>query len=457
MNGYSRKILYHLIEYLIMELETRNPYNGEIVKKIKVTNENEALEIFKLSRANQKSWARSLDDRVQYMKNQLIPEMNRGKEELAQIMSQEMGKPITQSRAEIEKTINMIEYFASHAHEFLSDENVATEASRSYISFEPLGVIYLIMPWNYPLWQVARAAIPAMLSGNTVILKHASIVSGSSKKIEEIFATPNFRSIFVKGSSALNLIRHSDGVSFTGSTDVGMQIYMEAAKHIKKVVLELGGSDPFIVLESADIRKAAKNAALGRLQNNGQSCIASKRFIVDEKIYSEFHSELEEAFRSVSMGDQMDPETYLGPVSSDSQSDILLNQIEELRKLGSVSSYGEVAGNLIPPTIVDLRSTYSDEVFGPVALLKKFSTKEEALAIANGLDFGLGASIWGEPSDAEEYIRGIEAGMVYVNKIVASDPRLPFGGIKRSGIGRELSRHGMLEFTNKKTVWIQGP
>ena len=294
-----------------------------------------------------------------------------------------------------------------------------------------------------------------MCVGNSIVLKHASIVSGSSKKIEEIFDTPLFRTVIVKGSSALDLIKYSDGVSFTGSTDVGRQIYMESAKHIKKVVLELGGSDPFIVLKSADLKAAAHNAAIGRLQNNGQSCIASKRFIVHEDIYNDFRNELGEAFNKIKMGNQLEPETYLGPVSSDSQSEILRKQIGQLKSIGKITSYGKEDGNLMPPTIADLSASYNEEVFGPIALLRKFKNPEEAINIANEIEFGLGASIWGEPDEASSYIGQIESGMVFVNKIVASDPRLPFGGIKRSGVGRELSRYGMIEFTNKKTVWIQ--
>ena len=438
-----------------MELETINPYDGKIVSKIKITGENEARNIFKNSRKEQKLWSKNLENRISYMKDVLIPNLSKTKEELAELMSMEMGKSIIQSVAEIDKTIKMIEYFVSSAHDFLSDEMIPTEAKKSYVSFEPLGVIFLIMPWNYPLWQVSRAAIPAMLAGNSVVLKHASIVSGSSKKIEEIFDTPQFKTVIVKGSSALDLIKYSDGVSFTGSTNVGREIYMESAKNIKKVVLELGGSDPFIVLKSADLKFAAHNAAMGRLQNNGQSCIASKRFIVHDSIYNDFRKELEEAFMRIKTGNQMDPETYLGPVSSDSQSEILREQLKQLKSLGKITSYGNDHGNLIPPTIADLNTAYNEEVFGPIALLRRFRTREEALNICNEIEFGLGASIWGDPEEAESYIEGIESGMVFVNKIVASDPRLPFGGVKKSGVGRELSRYGMIEFTNKKTVWIQ--
>ncbi len=438
-----------------MELETRNPYDGKIVSKIKITGENEAMDIFKNSRKEQKSWSKNLESRISYMKDVLIPNLSKGKLELADLMSKEMGKSIKQSVAEIDKTIKMIEYFVSNAHDFLSDEIIPTEAKKSYISFEPLGVIFLIMPWNYPLWQVSRAAIPAMLAGNSIVLKHASIVSGSSKKIEEIFDTPQFKTVIVKGSSALDLIKYSDGVSFTGSTNVGREIYIESGKNIKKVVLELGGSDPFIVLKSADLKVAAHNAAMGRLQNNGQSCIASKRFLVHDSIYNDFRKELEEAFMKIKTGNQMDPETYLGPVSSDSQSEILRGQLNQLKSVGKITSYGNGHGNLIPPTIADLNTAYNEEVFGPIALLRKFRTREEALNISNEIEFGLGASIWGDPEEAESYIEGIESGMVFVNKIVASDPRLPFGGVKKSGVGRELSRYGMLEFTNKKTVWIQ--
>ncbi|MHB8361128.1 MAG: aldehyde dehydrogenase family protein [Thermoplasmataceae archaeon] len=438
-----------------MNIETVNPYNGELVSKVRIDDENESKKIFTDSRLNQLVWKKDIDERIRFMKVQLIPNLIKNKIELANLMSKEMGKPITQSIAEIEKTILMIEYFMKNTTKFIADENVQTEASSSYIKFEPLGVIFLIMPWNYPLWQVARAAVPAMLAGNSIVLKHASIVSGTSKKIEEIFDTPLFRSVIVKGSSALDLIKYSDGVSFTGSTQVGTQIYVEAAKNIKKVVLELGGSDPFVVLESANIEKTAKNAVIGRLQNNGQSCIASKRFIVHEKIYEQFYEAMKEEFVNVKMGDQLDPETYLGPVSSNSQASIINEQISVLKTMGNIVLLGIGKNNNIPPTIAAISKPYDEEVFGPVAILRKFTTNADAIKMCNEIQFGLGASVWGEPSDAEPLINEIESGMVYVNKIVTSDPRLPFGGVKKSGIGRELSRYGMLEFTSKKTVWIQ--
>lgn len=299
-----------------------------------------------------------------------------------------------------------------------------------------------------------RAAVPAMFAGNAVVLKHASIVTGTSMMIEEIFESEMFRSIPVGGSKAQDLIKYFDGVSFTGSTQAGINIAEEAARNLKKTVLELGGSDPFIVLQSANVSEAAENAVYARLQNNGQSCIASKRFIVHENVFDEFREKLARNFSAVKIGDPLDRDTYLGPLSSSSQAKIVKDQISDLKKIGTVESFGKIEDNIIPPTIAEVSKSYQDEVFGPVAILMKFRDNQEALKLANDVPFGLGSSIWGNSEEAELLAPKIEAGMVFINKIVASDPRVPFGGVKRSGIGRELSKYGLKEFTNIKTVWV---
>ncbi len=439
-----------------MDIETFNPFNMERIGKYREDSEDEIKKIFEDVRKNQEQWGKSIDTRVDYLRNQLIPSLRREKEDLSRLMSSEMGKPITQSRAEVDKCISMIQYFIDNGKKFLSDDIVQTEADKSYVKFEPIGVVFLIMPWNFPLWQAMRGAIPAMLSGNGIVLKHASIVTGTALKMEQIFDTPLFRVIKASGSRALSAIKYSDGVSFTGSTNAGAQIASEAGRNIKKTVLELGGSDPFIVLEDADLEKTAKNAKFGRLQNNGQSCIASKRFLVDQKIYEQFQEELRKQFESVERGDQMEDKTYLGPLSSKSQAETVKKQIRELGKIGKLEMYGEESGNIVPPTIVRTDENYDQEVFGPVAIVKTFKDLKEAAALANETPFGLGASIWGSPELANQLIPGVKSGMVFVNKIVASDARLPFGGVKKSGYGRELSRYGLLEFTNIRTVWIQG-
>jgi acyl-CoA reductase-like NAD-dependent aldehyde dehydrogenase len=337
----------------------------------------------------------------------------------------------------------------------LSPEQVKTDAKKSYIRFDPLGTILLIMPWNFPAWQVMRAAVPAMAAGNTVLLKHASIVSGTSLKLEGILGSDIFKSTVCRGNVALSAIKYVDGVSFTGSTDIGAKIAEEAGREIKKVVLELGGSDPYIVLGSANLDDAIKNCTFARMQNNGQSCIASKRFIVDEKVFDSFYKGMKEQFSNVKIGDPLDKSTFLGPLSSSEQKEIVTGQVEELKPLGQVEAFADgLKGNFVPPTIVRTNALYDQEVFGPVAILKRFKTNEEAVKLANETPYGLGASVWGKPEEAERLVPAIETGMVFINKIVASDPRLPFGGLKKSGLGSELSRYGLLEFTAKRTVWI---
>ncbi|MCL4356341.1 MAG: aldehyde dehydrogenase family protein [Candidatus Thermoplasmatota archaeon] len=438
-----------------MAITTFNPFNGKEIKSYEEHDEETVRNIFNSVSREQETWKKSIDERINFIMKEVVPRFRKGRESLALIMSSEMGKPITQSRAEIDKCISTMEFFCREGKKLLSDNIIETEARKSFVRFEPLGTIFLVMPWNFPLWQAMRAAIPAMIAGNGIVLKHASIVTGSALKMEELFNTPLFRVILVQGSKALSAIKFSDGVSFTGSEQAGIAIASEAGKNLKKSVLELGGSDPFIVLEDANLEETAKQSTFARLQNNGQSCIASKRFIVSKKIVDAFSELMAENFQKVVMGDQLEEKTYLGPLSSNSQAETVKKQVHELEKIGKVETYGKQSGNMVPPTIVKTESPFLEEVFGPVAIFKTFNSMEEAGRLANETDFGLGASIWGSVEKSEELIPYVKSGMVFVNRVVASDPRLPFGGIKRSGYGRELSRFGILEFTNIRTVWIQ--
>lgn len=438
-----------------MTISTVNPYSLEKLKDYNEESETEIVSKIQKIREAQADWKKDIDNRIQYLKTELKPRLEKEKSGFAELMSREMGKPITQSIAEVEKCIKLIDYAAENFRNFLEPEPIKTEAAKSYVRFDPIGVVLIIMPWNFPMWQVMRAAIPALAAGNGVILKHASIVTGTSLMMEQVFDVPLFRSVITKGSNALSMIKHVDGVSFTGSTTVGSRIAQEAGKEIKKHVLELGGSDPFIVLKSADVDDAARNASFGRLQNNGQSCIASKRFIVHEDIFNEFYEKLRGEFSAVVSGDPLNPKTTLGPLSSPEQTSTVMGQIDELKHLGTVDMLGQQQGGIVPPSIALTRGAYNEEVFGPVAILNKFTSNEDALRLANETPFGLGASVWGNPEEAEQMAPHIDAGMVFVNKIVASDPRVPFGGVKKSGVGRELSRYGLLEFANIKTVWVK--
>lgn len=437
-----------------MSIVTRDPYSGKDLETFRMDSSDDALHKIAEVREAQKQWRKSIEKRIDHFKEVVKPNFERKAEELALTMTEEMGKPISQSLSEVKKCVKLIDYLIENAREIYAKEDVETEASKSYVRFDPLGTIMCIEPWNFPAWQVARAAFPAMIAGNGVVLKHASIVTGVSLKLQEMVDSPLFRSLLVDGKTATSLIKHVEGVAFTGSTPVGSGIASEAGKELKRVVMELGGSDPFIILNSANLREAARAAAVGRLQNNGQSCIASKRFLIQDEAYEEFKKMAEEEFSKVVVGDPKMKETYLGPLSSEEQRKSVEVQIRYLESKGSVKYLGKGEGNIIPPVIAELEENYQEEIFGPVAVLRKFSDKQEAIRIANETPFGLGTSIWGEKEDAESMVGNIEAGMVFVNSIVFSDPRLPFGGIKKSGLGRELSKYGSREFTNMKTVWI---
>jgi succinate-semialdehyde dehydrogenase/glutarate-semialdehyde dehydrogenase len=435
-------------------IRTVNPYTEKVIAEYQEsTPEVIRATIAQLNRAQQK-WKLDIDARLDAL-IEVRKRFERDLSELALLITSEMGKPITQSESELKKCLQLFEYVIEHMPRMVAPEDVITEAKKSYIRFDPLGTILLIMPWNFPAWQVMRAAVPALAAGNSVLLKHASIVSGSSLKFEEIFSLDVFKSIIARGDVVRAAVKFVDGVSLTGSTEAGSKVAAEAGGELKKVVLELGGSDPFIVLDSAGLEQAVKNCAFARMQNNGQSCIASKRFLVQEEIYDDFYQGMKEEFSKVRIGDPLDKSTFLGPLSSKRQKEIVSDQLRQLRSIGKVDTLAKgLKGNFVAPTIVQTEKLFDDEVFGPVAILKKFKTVEEAVKLANETPYGLGASIWGDAKLAEKLVPDIEAGMVFINHRVASDPRLPFGGIKKSGLGSELSRYGMLEFTSRRTVWI---
>lgn len=437
-----------------MTIRTVNPYTEKTIQEYR----EEALDDIRTKitalRNAQAKWKLDLDDRLVALK-EAKNRLTSASAELAKLMSSEMGKPVSQSEAELKKCVWTIDYLIENSPKFLAPEEVKTDAKRSYIRFDPLGVILLIMPWNFPAWQFIRAAIPALAAGNAVLLKHASIVSGTSVRLKEIFDLEVFMSTVTRGETAKEAIKYADGVSLTGSTEVGTAVAQEAGKHLKKVVLELGGSDPYIVLDRSNLDSAVKNCAFARMQNNGQSCIASKRFIVHEDVFNDFYDGMKEEFSKVVIGDPLDKNTFLGPLSSKDQKETVDDQVKRMKAIGPVEALKEgLGGNFVPPTMAKIEANFDEEVFGPVAILKKFKTTQEAIRLANETPYGLGASIWGDPTNAEKLVPDIEAGMVFINKIVASDPRLPFGGVKKSGLGVELSRYGLLEFTSKRTVWV---
>src|SRR5215212_10240915 len=388
----------------------------------------------------------------------------------AKVMTTEMGKPIKAAVSEAEKCALVCRYYAENAQRHLADQIVETNAQKSYVHFQPLGPVLAVMPWNFPFWQVFRFAAPALMAGNVGLLKHASNVPQCALAIEEIFTRagfPNgaFQTLLV-GSEAVEKILNDPRVvaaTLTGSEPAGSSIASIAGKHIKKTVLELGGSDPFIVMPSANLDEAVVTAVKARTINNGQSCIAAKRFIVANEIYDEFERKFVSQMKALCIGDPMEESTEIGPLATPQIVNDLEEQVKKAVAAGArVLSGGKKidrAGNFFEPTVlvdVNINAAVSfEEIFGPVAMLFRVSGIDQAIRIANATRFGLGASAWtNDPRERSQFIEELEAGSVFINAMVASDPRLPFGGVKNSGYGRELAEFGIREFVNIKTVWI---
>jgi succinate-semialdehyde dehydrogenase/glutarate-semialdehyde dehydrogenase len=394
------------------------------------------------------------------------------KDRLAGLITLEMGKPIVEAEAEIEKCAFGCDYFGLHAHEFLADRPATSNATESYLTFEPLGTILAIMPWNFPFWQVFRFAAPALMAGNTAVMKHAASVPQCAQAIAGVFHEAGFpdgvfQSIFVSNDRVQPIIEDEriHAVTLTGSDIAGAKVAEESGRVLKKTVLELGGSDPFIVLSDADLDFTVRMAVNARYQNTGQSCIAAKRFIVADRLFDDFLALFSEAVEGLAAGDPSERETKIGPLAREDLRDRLEEQVRRSIEQGARVVTGghrpERRGYYYTPTVLtDVRPgmpAFDEETFGPVAAVIRAADREEAITLANRNRYGLGASLWTQNVDeAKQIARRIEAGMVFVNGIVASDPRLPFGGIKRSGYGRELSEFGIHEFVNVKTVWV-GP
>jgi succinate-semialdehyde dehydrogenase/glutarate-semialdehyde dehydrogenase len=390
----------------------------------------------------------------------------------ARLITTEMGKPIAEARAEVEKCAWTCDFYAEHAAAFLADERVETNARESFVAFEPLGVILAVMPWNYPFWQVIRFLAPALMAGNAALLKHASNVPRCALALEEAvrdagFPTGLFRALLVSGAAVEPVIADDRvrAVTLTGSTATGSRIAELAGRAVKKTVLELGGSDPFIVLRDADLPAAVETAARARFQNAGQSCIAAKRFLVEAPIASEFERRFAEAIRALRVGDPLDPATQVGPLAREDLRDALDRQVEASVKMGArVVAGGKRRGGkgwfYEPTLLADVTEdmpVLKEETFGPVAALLAVRDADEAVRVANRSPYGLGAALWSaDVGHARALARRIESGSVFINGMVASDPRLPFGGTKQSGYGRELSSFGIREFVNIQTIWI-GP
>jgi succinate-semialdehyde dehydrogenase/glutarate-semialdehyde dehydrogenase len=454
-----------------MAIASINPATGETLRTFNALSAAEldskvqrALDAFHLHRRT------SFADRAAKMLR-AAEILEADKERIAGIMTLEMGKPIKSAGDEVTKCAWACRYYAETAERALADEVIATNASQSFVRFQPLGVVLAVMPWNFPFWQVFRFAAPALMAGNTALLKHSSNVPQCALAIEEVlvragFAAGEFQTLLIESSAVGQVIddRRIAAVTLTGSEPAGMQVASAAGKQIKKTVLELGGSDPFIVMPSANLDEAAGTAVKARTVNSGQSCIAAKRFIVHQKIYEEFEHLFVAAMRSLKVGDPMDPATNVGPLATVQILNELDEQVQQAVAAGARVLTGghrlQRAGYFYEPTVLagvpKNCKVYYQELFGPVAMLFRASGIDNAIEIANDSDFGLAASVWTQ-DDAERlrFIDEIEAGQVFVNGMVASDPRLPFGGIKRSGYGRELGSFGIREFVNIKTIWIK--
>jgi succinate-semialdehyde dehydrogenase/glutarate-semialdehyde dehydrogenase len=454
-----------------MAIATINPTTGEKLKEFAALTEREIEE--KLARAvaafqshRRSSFAERASKLVRASEI-----LESEKDELARVMTTEMGKPIKSAREEAAKCAWVCRYYAENAERFLSDEEIETNATRSFIRYQPLGVVLAVMPWNFPFWQVIRFAAPALMAGNVGLLKHASNVPQCALAIEDVFWRAGFRNgefqtLLIESKQVSGVLEDARvaAATLTGSEPAGASVASTAGRLIKKSVLELGGSDPFIVMPSANLDEAAKTAVKARTINNGQSCIAAKRFIVHEKIYEEFARRLKDGLAQLRVGDPLEEATEIGPLATEQIVKDLEEQVRrtvaagarEFRSPVKLPSRGFYFAPAVLEEIPADSPGYCEEFFGPVALLFRVASIDEAIRIANDTPFGLGASAWTrDAQEQERFATEIEAGSVFINAMVASDPRLPFGGTKRSGYGRELSAFGIREFVNIKTVYIK--
>ena len=454
-----------------MGIASINPTTGETLKTFEALNKNQIEERLARSAETFKTYRRSSFSTRAEMMNRAADVLERDKSELGKLMTLEMGKPLKAAIGEAEKCAWVCRYYAENAHHHLADQIVETNATKSYVHFQPLGPILAVMPWNFPFWQVFRFAAPALMAGNVGLLKHASNVPQCALAIEDIFRRAGFPEgafqTLLIGSDAVESVLNDVRIvaaTLTGSEPAGRSVASIAGQQIKKTVLELGGSDPFIVMPSADLVKAVDTGVKARTINNGQSCIAAKRFIVASEIYEEFTERFVQGMKNLRVGDPMEESTDIGPLATPQILNDLAEQVEKVIATGARVLTGahklDRPGNFYEPTVLDnidpSMPVSCEEIFGPVAMLFRVRNIEEAIAIANATPFGLGSAAWtNDPAEHSRFIEGIEAGSVFINGMVASDPRLPFGGVKNSGYGRELAEFGIREFVNIKTVWIK--
>jgi succinate-semialdehyde dehydrogenase/glutarate-semialdehyde dehydrogenase len=455
-----------------MSIESVNPATGETIKTYKEMSKAEVDTIIEDCHQAFRSWRGVTFAKRRERMREAARILRERSAEYARLMADEMGKPLRDGRAEAEKCGWVCEYYADHAEEFLRSEAIETDARRSFVTFQPLGVVLAVMPWNFPFWQVFRFAAPALMAGNTAVLKHASNVPACALAIEAVFGEAGFpkgcfRTLLI-GSRAVEAVIDNPrvaAITLTGSTPAGRAVAGRAGAMLKKTVLELGGSDPYVVLEDADLETTAATCVTSRLINAGQSCIAAKRFIVVDAVRERFEARLVELMRAKTMGSPLDDGNDIGPLARRDLRDDLHRQVQESVRAGARCLLGgevpEGKGAFYPPTVLgDVRKgmpAFDDELFGPVAAIIPASDEAEAIRVANDSVFGLGAAVFTRDVARGERIAAVEleAGCCFVNDFVKSDPRLPFGGVKQSGYGRELSHYGIKEFVNIKTVYVR--
>jgi succinate-semialdehyde dehydrogenase/glutarate-semialdehyde dehydrogenase len=453
-------------------MKSINPASGNVFEEYEQMSSDAICGIIDGMNEGQQNWAQTTFAHRAEILNKAASILEDRKDELAELMAQEMGKPLDQGVSEVEKCAWVCEYYAENAEEFLSDEPLESDGSESFVSFQPMGIVLAIMPWNFPFWQLFRFVAPALMAGNGGMLKHSSNVTGCALEIESILhkaGVPEnvFRTLITDNDGAQQVIENDNikAVTLTGSTRAGKAVAETAGSQIKKTVLELGGSDPYVVLEDADVEKAAETCVTSRLINSGQSCIAAKRFIVVKEVYDAFESAVLNIMKEKKMGDPLqDEDVDLGPQAREDLRDGLHEQVTKSIDAGAKCLLGgeipDRDGSYYPPTLLKNvkpgMPAYDEELFGPVASLIEVDDEAEAIAVANDSEFGLGAAVFSEDIDRARKIAAekIQAGCCFVNAFVKSDPRLPFGGIKQSGYGRELSHYGIKEFVNMKTVYV---
>lgn len=453
-----------------MAIETVNPATGELVRRYDEYSSDKVEHLLDKAMVAYRDWRETTFSTRADLLLKAGVYLREHARRLAETITLEMGKPITQALAEIEKCATVCDFYAERGEGYLSRKNVETEAKHSYVRYDPLGPVLAVMPWNFPFWQVLRFAAPALMAGNVAVLKHASNVPQSALQIEEIFNETGFPpgvfTTLLIGAAATEAVIRNDnivGVTLTGSEVAGKQVAATAGSVLKKTVMELGGSDPFVVLADADLQKAAEVGALARMNNCGQTCISSKRFIVVREVAEEFALKFERALANMKTGDPLDEQTDVGPMARDDLRRDLQRQVSDSLERGArLRLGGEIpdgTGYFYPVTLLENvgedMPAGAEETFGPLAALIVADGEKQAIEVANRTPYGLGACLWTGDLDRARYlVRKIEAGSVFVNGLVKSDPRLPFGGVKMSGYGRELAEEGIKEFVNTKAVWI---